>query len=124
MQFQAGRKDKTTPEIRTPVEHERIIIDILYVYYFFSANQMWCLGLHLPLLIGDLVPENDNHWELLCILLQSVRIIFSPVVTMGQITYLQVLIQRLLENFKALFPGSSIIPKMHYMVHMPRTIYE
>lgn len=85
---------------------------------------MWCLGLHLPFLIGDYVPEDDDHWELLCILLQTMRIIFAPVVNIDQVAYLQVLIQKLLQTFRDLFPDCSIIPKMHYMVHMPRTMLE
>lgn len=85
---------------------------------------MWCLGLHLPFLIGDYVPEDDDHWELLCILLQTMRIIFAQVVNIDQVAYLQVLIQKLLQTFRDLFPDYSIIPKMHYMVHMPRTMLE
>ncbi len=86
---------------------------------------MWCLGLHLPFLIGDYVPEDDEHWELLCTLLQTLRIIFTPVVSKNQVAYLQVLTQKLkLENFKELFPECSIIPKMHYMVHMATTMLE
>ncbi|XP_044171934.1 uncharacterized protein LOC122956333 [Acropora millepora] len=88
------------------------------------ANQMWCLGLHLPLIVGNLVPEDDEHWQHYCTLLQIVRIIFSPVINREQIPYLQVLIQEFLEKFKHLFPQCSIIPKMHYMVHMPRTMLQ
>ena len=39
------------------------------ILYCIVANQMWCLALHLPLLVGDYVPEDDEHWELLCVLL-------------------------------------------------------
>ncbi|XP_015773170.1 PREDICTED: uncharacterized protein LOC107351398 [Acropora digitifera] len=88
------------------------------------ANQMWCLGLHLPLIVGNLVPEDDEHWQHYCALLQIVRIIFSPVINREQIPYLQVLIQEFLEKFKDLYPQCSIIPKMHYMVHMPRTMLQ
>ncbi|XP_048583720.1 uncharacterized protein LOC5498446 isoform X2 [Nematostella vectensis] len=86
------------------------------------ANQMWCLGMFLPLLVGDLVPEDDEHWELFCILLQIMRIVFSPVIDKEQLPYLQVLIQHHHQMFQQLFPGCSITPKMHYMVHMPTTI--
>ena len=85
---------------------------------------MWCLGLHFPFLIGDLVPEDDEHWELLCALLQTIRVIFTPVANKDQVAYLQMLIQKFLVNFKELFPRCSIIPKMHYMVHMPRAMLQ
>ena len=88
----------------------------------YIANQMWCLALHLPLLIGDYVPEEDDHWQLLCTLLEITRIIFAPTVSVNQVAYLQKLIQGHHEQFKELFPQCNIIPKMHYMVDMPNII--
>ncbi|XP_046853447.1 uncharacterized protein LOC124446617 isoform X5 [Xenia sp. Carnegie-2017] len=73
----------------------------------------------------DILEEvDDQHWGLLCTLLQIVRISFTPIVSREQVSYLQILIQKLLQNFKELFPECSIIPKMHYMVHMPRAILQ
>ncbi|XP_028416232.1 uncharacterized protein LOC114540154 [Dendronephthya gigantea] len=86
------------------------------------ANEMWCLGLFLPLLVGEFIDEDDDHWTAYCTLLEIVRIVFSPLVSKQQIPYLQVLIQNHHESFKALYPHASIIPKMHYMIHMPRTM--
>ena len=83
---------------------------------------MWCLAINLPLLIGGLIPEDDEHWGLFCDLLEIMRIIFAPTVNANQVAYLQVLIQNHHEKFKELYPDCSITPKMHYMVHMPRTI--
>ena len=35
-----------------------------YLLYVSSiASEMWCLGRYLPLLIGDLIPDDDEHWE-------------------------------------------------------------
>jgi len=93
--------------------------------YFFSllkANQIWCLARNLPLLIGGLIPDEDEHWGLFCDLLEIMRIIFAPTVSANQVAYLQVLIQNHHEKFKELYPDCSITPKMHYMIHMPRTI--
>ena len=83
---------------------------------------MWCLAKNLPLIIGGVVPDDDEHWQLLMSLLEITRIIFSPVLSRNQAAYLQVLIQNHHEKFKILYPDCSIIPKMHYMIHMPRTI--
>jgi hypothetical protein len=90
--------------------------------YYVSVNQMWCLGLYLPLLIGEFILEEDEHWEAYCILVQILKIVFAPVISKEQMPYLQVLIQNHHERFKALYPNASIIPKMHYMIHMPRII--
>ena len=46
---------------------------------------MWCLALYLPLLIGTCVPEDDEYWNLLCLLLQIVRIVFSPTINKDQV---------------------------------------
>ena len=73
-----------------------------------------------PLLVGDYVPEDDEHWELLCVLLAIIRIAFAPTISENQVAYLQKLIQEHHEKFKELFPQCNVIPKMHYMIHMPR----
>ena len=85
---------------------------------------MWCLALHLPLLVEEFITEDDEHWGLLCTLLQIVRIAFSATISKNQVPYLQLLIQSHHEKFKELFPHCSVILKMHYMVHMPRTILQ
>ncbi|KAG1681703.1 hypothetical protein GQR58_011697 [Nymphon striatum] len=53
-----------------------------------------------------------------------IRLIFAPIINRDQIPYLQVLIEEYLERFKELYPQCSIIPKMHYMIHMPRTMLQ
>lgn len=83
---------------------------------------MWCLARNLPLMIGGLIPDDDEHWSLFCDLLEIIRIVFAPTVSHNQVAYLQVLIQNHHEMFKELFPDCPIIPKMHYMIHMPRTM--
>lgn len=98
--------------------------NMIKYFIIFSAKQMWCLGLYLPLVVADLVPDEDEHLELLSTLLQILRIVFSPTINKDQLPYLQVLIQTHHEKFQQLFPQCSIIPKMHYMVHMPRTILQ
>lgn len=65
---------------------------------------MWCLGLHLSLLIGDLVPQEDEHWSLICTLLQILRIVFAPTIKKDVVSFLQILIQSHHEQFKELFP--------------------
>ena len=86
------------------------------------SRQIWCLARNLPLLIGGLIPDEDEHCGLFCDLLEIMRIIFAPTVSANQVAYLQVLIQNHHEKFKELYPDCSITPKMHYMIHMPRTI--
>ena len=88
------------------------------VLYFLIATQMWCLARHLPLLIGDLIPEQDIYWQNL---LRIEEILFAPVTSVPLAAYVRVLVQEHLQNFKKLY-SHNIIPKQHYMVHYPRQI--
>ncbi len=81
---------------------------------------MWLLGRILPIVIGDLVPEGDPYWENYLIMMRIVDILFSPRTTEDLIGYLSQKIYLHHSQFKDLYPNDSIIPKMHFMVHMPR----
>lgn len=81
---------------------------------------MWLLGRILPLVIGDLVPRGDAKWESFITIMKIVDILFAPAITMDLLGYLEQMIEGHHHGFKQLYPGQSIIPKMHFMVHMPR----
>ena len=93
----------------------------LKIFDIFIATQMWCLARHLPLLIGDLVPEEDPYWQNLLNLLRIEEILFVPVSSVALAAYAAVLIQEYLQTFKELY-SRNVIPKQHYMVHYPRQI--
>lgn len=84
-----------------------------------KAAQMWCLGRFLPLMIGNLIPQEDERWQLFNMLLEINDIVFSPIVSEDNIGVLEGLIEEHHETFLVLYPGRSVIPKMHYMVHYP-----
>ena len=81
---------------------------------------MWLLGRILPLVIGDLVPEDDERWLNYLLLMKIVDLLFSPTISEDNAVYLASLISDHHEQFTQLYPSSSVIPKMHFMVHMPR----
>ena len=83
---------------------------------------MWCLARNLPLMIGGLIPDDNENWSHFCDLLEIICIMFAPTVSRNQVAYLQVLIENYHGKFKELYPDCTIIPKMHYMIHMPRTM--
>ena len=56
------------------------------------------------MLVGALIPDDDELWGLFCDFLEIMRIIFSPILSQNQVTYLQVLIQNHHEKFKELEP--------------------
>ena len=91
---------------------------------FYVAAQMWLLGRILPLLIGDLIPDDDEHWLSFLLMLEIVDHLFSPQVTEDQAAYVACLIAEHHQDFRELYAGHSVIPKMHFMVHMPRLMIQ
>ena len=89
---------------------------------FFVASECWTLSRFLPLLIGDLVPEDDNHWQLFLLLLKIVNFVMSPRSTHDIAAYTRDLIAEHHTSFKQLYPDRPLTPKMHYMVHIPEWI--
>lgn len=86
---------------------------------FIVASQLWCLARLLPVMIGDIVDETDLHWENCLLMLTITDYVFGPVVSDDIATYIKVLIEDHHEKFKQLYPTAPIIPKMHFMLHLP-----
>lgn len=86
------------------------------------ASQMWCLGRFLPLMMGSHIPRDDEKWGLFLNLLEIVDIVFADAVTLDKAAYLRDLITDHHTSFTQLYPNSSVIPKMHYILHYPRTM--
>ena len=87
-----------------------------------SASQAISLARHLPLLIADKVPKDDKNWHSVLVLLKICQICLSPIYVHDTIPYLRILIEEKLYLLKNLYPGFTIKPKMHYMVHYPTQI--
>ena len=73
----------------------------------------------LPLMIGQNIIENEQHWENFLLMLTITDYVFGPVVSCDVIPYLKSLIKEHHENFCTLYPNAPVIPKLHYMVHLP-----
>ncbi|XP_049333157.1 uncharacterized protein LOC111195806 isoform X1 [Astyanax mexicanus] len=87
-----------------------------------TASQTWCLLRLLPLAIGDLIPEGNQYWELLLLLLSCMEFIFSPSLTQEASIFLGYLIQEHHSLFLELYPSRHLKPKHHFMVHYPGAI--
>lgn len=113
---------------------------------------MWLLGRILPVMLGHLVPEDDEHWKNFILLLKILEMLVALSITIDECVYLQVhiiitgamclftgtctynyymcnspyiLLNKVLIDehhnaFIHLYPNSSVIPKLHYMIHMAR----
>lgn len=94
----------------------------MIILYFLLASQMWCLARLLPLIIGDAIPECEEHWDNFLLLLKIAEYVFSPVSSHEIAAYLTTLIEDYLTTFTELYPNCPIIPKQHYMLHIPEWI--
>ena len=66
------------------------------------------------------MPEDHRPWNIFLDLLQIMDILLAPIITPDELAYVQVLIEQHLQDIKDVYPTISIIPKMHYLTHMPR----
>ena len=84
------------------------------------AAQMLLLAKVLPLAIGNRVPTDDDRWMNFIRMREIVSYLFCPKVAEDDAAYLQALISDHHTEFRHIYPGRSVIPKMHFMIHMPR----
>ena len=52
------------------------------------ASQMWLLGRILPIVIGEFVPQQDEHWELFLTMMEIIDLLFAPTTTADHAAYL------------------------------------
>ena len=75
---------------------------------------MWLLGCILPLIIGDLVPEGEAKWKNFLVMMRIVDLLFAPD-NHWRSSGLFIAANKIYEPL-------SQIPKMHFMIHIPRLI--
>ena len=83
---------------------------------------MWCLGRFLPILIGDIIPNDNPYWENFLTHLTIINEAFAPVSSEERLDYLGMLIEDFLEEFVVLYKDRPLTPKMHYLLHIPTWI--
>ena len=67
---------------------------------------MWCLGLLLPLMIGELFPEGGEHWLNFLRLLTIMDYLFAPLMTAECIDHLKFLIEEHHMTWKEIYSTS------------------
>ena len=68
---------------------------------------MWALGRFLPTMVGEFVPESDNHWEGFLILLHTTDYLLSPKITPDEVSHLKFLVEEHHSMFVELYPEAS-----------------
>ena len=83
---------------------------------------MWIFATYLPLMIGHMVPEDDDMWQCFLLLLDIMKVSTCRIQSPGLAGYLEVLVGDHHHSFVHCYPGYSITPKLHYCVHLPSQI--
>ena len=85
-----------------------------------SAAEMLCFVRYFGLIIGDLIPELDEHWKLFKYLRQILDILLSPRIVKSHIKCLENLIEKHHQLYVQLF--GFLKPKYHFLIHYPRIL--
>lgn len=87
-----------------------------------NGHENWTLLRLLPLLIGDVVPENDDAWCLILELKDIVELLASSSFTEESLCYLEGKIREHRKLLQVVFPGLRLKPKHHFVEHYPHLI--
>lgn len=83
-----------------------------------SSSEMLCLVRNITLVIGDLVPIDDEFWQVIIMLHSIVDIVFASHIQKEVCNYLQTIIAEYLSTISTL--GLQLRPKHHFLTHYPR----
>ena len=75
-------------------------------------------------MIGEMIPEDDEHWMCFTLLLNIMQYLFAPKLTEDDLAILQDMIMEHHQTFVSLYPDQTVIPKQHYLIHTPRLIHQ
>lgn len=86
-----------------------------------SAREMMTFIYYFPLMVGDLVPEDDNVWLFFLIFLEIIQNLLSSQMSDGSIFHLQQMIEKHNSEYALLF-NDNLKPKFHLLIHYPTVI--
>lgn len=86
-----------------------------------NGHENWTLLRLLPLLIGDVVPENNDAWCVILELKDIVELLASSTFTEESLCYLDAKISEHRTLLQSVFPGQKLKPK-HFLEHYPHLI--
>ncbi len=84
------------------------------------ASQLKTLIRLLPFILGEVIPEEDDHWLCLLVLWDICTLVSVFQVNEGDAAQLSWSVQLFLEMYVDLYGESTITPKMHYLLHLPQ----
>ena len=71
-------------------------------------------------MIGNFIPNDDHHWINYLLMLDIADYLFAPIISADEAAHLSVLIEDHNVQFTQLYSSREVIPKIHFLIHMPR----
>lgn len=87
-----------------------------------SASETLFLVHNLGVIIGDIVPEDDEYWELYLLHAQIVSILMSPKMCENDVKLYEFLVSKHHKLYIEL-TGEKLKPKFHHLIHYARLIF-
>ena len=84
-----------------------------------TASRMWLLSQMLPFVLENCINVLCPQWNSFMTLQEIMSLVFCSEISQASILYLKSTVKRYLSNFKATYNHMNIIPKQHYLVHLP-----
>lgn len=84
-----------------------------------SSGQMLILLKILHFLLDGV---DNEYTKFILKLIEIVQIVLAPIISLQTVLRLKSMIEQHLYQFKQLFPKVNVIPKQHYMLHLPSQI--
>ena len=85
--------------------------DCTCIYPSLLAVEMWIFAIYLPLMVGHLIPEDEDMWECFLLLLDIVKVSTSRIQSPGLAGYLEALVSDHHHLFIRCYPHANVIPK-------------
>ena len=63
-----------------------------FMYFHYTASQMWLLGRLLPVIMGKYIPDDDEHWRCYLQMLRILTILAAIEITEDTVSVLSLLI--------------------------------
>lgn len=90
-----------------------------------SASQMWLLSTVLPFILAEFVDTTTDQWRCLISIIELMSLCLANKISLTTIVYLKRAIKEHLQLFKSLYGNMcNIIPKQHYLIHLPSLIFK
>ncbi|CAH1107876.1 unnamed protein product [Psylliodes chrysocephalus] len=86
-----------------------------------SAREMMTFITYFPLMVGDMIPADDDVWKFLINLIEIIDILLCFEVADSDIILLQNKIKKLNRDYTVLF-DDTLKPKFHNLIHYPKII--